>query len=81
MKEIHDGAGSLLVDDKVADALEQLAIALAAKRMSAQVTLHPADQNDPIEFTLGIDRKNGESHVLHAKPATGEASHFDLGDV
>ena len=81
MKEIHDESGRLLVDDRVADALEQLAVALSAKRMSAQVTLHPADQKEPIEFTLGLDRKNGEPHVLHAKPASGEASHFDIGDV
>jgi hypothetical protein len=81
MKGIHDGAGGLLVDDKVAEALERLAIALSEKRMSAKVTLHPADQADAIEFTLGIDRNSGEPHVLHAKPATGEASHFNIEDV
>jgi hypothetical protein len=81
MKELHHGGGAFHVEDRVAEALEHLAVALAENRMSATVTLRPSGEEDAIEFTLGMDRVNGRTHVLRARPASGEASHLGIEDL
>lgn len=80
MKELHHGGGAFFVDDKVADALERLAVTLAEHRMSAIVTLRPPDALEPVQFTLGMDRADGRQHVVRARPATGEQSHLGMDD-
>ena len=78
MDDLHHAGGAIPVDDKVAKALEQLAVALAEQRMSATVALHPPGEERPIELTLGIDRASEHSQAVRARPATGEASHLGI---
>jgi hypothetical protein len=80
MKELHHNNGAFFVDDKVADSLERLAVALAENRMSAVVTLRPQSDAEPVQFTLGMDRDNGHHHVVRARQATGEHSHLGIDD-
>lgn len=80
MKELHHADGVFSVDDKVADALERLAIALAENRMSAVVTLKPPSHSESVQFTLGMDRETDHHHVVRARQPTGEHSHLGIDD-
>ncbi|MEP6478820.1 MAG: hypothetical protein ABJB03_05480 [Rhodoglobus sp.] len=81
MKELHDDEGPVFVENRVTEALEHLAVALAESRMSATVTLHPSDQQGEISFTLGMDRPSDRPHAVRAKPETGEPSHLGPEDL
>lgn len=80
MKELHHSDGAFFVDDKVADALERLAVTLAENRMSAVVTLRPPSHSESVQFTLGMDLDNGHHHVVRARQPTGEHSHLGIDD-
>jgi hypothetical protein len=67
-------------DPDVQKALERLAVVLAEHRMSASVILHTGVEANDAEFILGVSRKSGDPHSLHARPATGEASHLGIED-
>lgn len=60
--------------------LEKLAESLAALGMSAKVTIRTSDDAAAIKVDIGHDRAMSTDHILHAKPVSGEGSHFDLGD-
>jgi hypothetical protein len=67
-------------DPDVQKALEHLAVVLSENRMSASVVLHAGAEPNNAEFTLGVSRKTNDPHSLHARPATGEASHLGIDD-
>ncbi len=81
MKEIQHVGGTVVLDDKVADALAQFASALAESEMSAIVSLRPTGRPAAIEVQIGRDDRNGGHHVLHAKAASAEGSHLDIDEM
>ncbi len=80
MKEISHAGGTVVLEDDVADALEQFATTLASSGMSAIVTLNPTGRPAAIEVQIGLNTANGKDHVLHAKTATTEGSHLGLDE-
>ena len=81
MKEIQHAGGVVALDDKVADALEQFAQALAESGMSAIVSLRPNGRPAAIEVQIGRDDANGSDQVVHAKVASSEGSHLGIDDL
>lgn len=81
MTEVHHGDGTFFVDHNVADALERLGAALTEARMSAVVRLVPLTESESIEVTIGLNPSNGHSHVIRARPFSGEPSHLGLDDL
>ena len=71
----HAG-GTVILDDNVADALEQLAEALSNAGMAAKVKIQPDIQTRAIDIEVGHNPVSGRDHVLHAKPAKHEGSHL-----
>jgi hypothetical protein len=69
------------LEEDVSEALRKLAVALSESKMSAQVVIHKANGGAPIEFSLGIDRRDSSSSRSRVRPASGEASHLDLGEI
>lgn len=76
MKEIRHAGGTVVLDDDVADALEQLAEALSGAGMAAKVNIQPGGTLKVIDIEMGRNPANGHDHVLHAKPAKSEGSHL-----
>lgn len=81
MTELHHGDGTFFVDSMVADALERLGAALTEARMSAIVRLVPPAETDSIEMTIGLNVTSGRSHVIRARPFSGEPSHLGLDEI
>lgn len=81
MKELQHVGGTIVLDDGVAVALENLASSLARVQMSATIQLRTAHDASGIQFEIGRDHVSGRKHVLHAKPAHGEGSHLGLEDI
>lgn len=81
MKELQHLGGTVVLDDAVASALEQLAASLANVQMSASVQLRTAHEATGILFEIGRDHVSGRRHVLHAKAARGEGSHLGIEDI
>ena len=69
------------LEEEVSEALRKLAVALTESMMSAQVVIHNANGGAPIEFSLGIDRRDSSSSRSRVRPASGEASHLGLGEI
>lgn len=80
MDELQNDDSAFVLNDQVAAALEQLAIALAEHRMSAVVTLQQPSQQT-FEVTLGMNVGSGLTDHLRAKPASGEASHLGIEEL
>ena len=76
MKEMRHAGGTIVLDDDVADALEQLAEALSNAGMAAKVKIQPDVQAKAIDIEVGHNPESGHDHVLHAKPAKREGSHL-----
>ncbi len=74
MKEMRHAGGTVVLDDDVADALEQLAEALSHAGMAAKVNIQPDSTTKAIDIEMGRDRASGHDHVLHAKPAKNQGS-------
>lgn len=70
-----------MLDDKVADALEVFANALAESEMSAVVSLRPSGRPAAIEVQIGRNEANGTNHVLHAKTTSSEGSHLGIDEL
>lgn len=81
MKELQFLGGTVVLEDRVADALEHLASTLSETGMSATIDIHPRKSSAAIQIEIGRDHANGSKHVLHAKPATGEGSHLGLEEL
>ncbi len=81
MKELQYPGGQVVVEDAVADAIGELASALGETGMSAFIEIRSAGQASAIRIEIGRDHRNGRNHVLHARPARGEGSHFGLDDL
>ena len=81
MKELQFMGGTVILEDRVADAIEDLAVGLAESGMSATIEIHPKGSAAAIQIDIGRDHVSGHRHVLHAKPATGEGSHLGLEDL
>lgn len=81
MKELQFMGGTIVLEDRVADAIEDLASMLAESGMSATIEIHPRGSAAAIQIDIGQDHTNGRRHVLHAKPAAGEGSHLGLEDL
>ena len=81
MKELQHVGGTVVLDDKVADALAQFASALAESEMSAIVSLRPNGRPAAIEVQIGRNEANGTNHILHAKTASSEGSHLDIDEI
>lgn len=79
MKEVHHDEGAFSVGNDVAEALEQLTVALAAERMSALITMKRAT-GETVEFSVGMDRVSGRHHGIKARESSGEGSHFGWED-
>lgn len=71
----HAG-GTVVLDDDVADALEQLAEALSNAGMAAKVKIQPDSKTKAIDIEVGMNPESGNHHVLHAKQAKSEGSHL-----
>lgn len=71
----HAG-GTVVLDDEVAEALEQLAEALSNAGMAAKVKIQPDRKAKAIDIEVGLNPVSGNDHVLHAKPAKSEGSHL-----
>lgn len=80
MKELRHLGGTVVLEDAIVNSLEKLADSLAAAGMSAKVTIRTSDDGAAIKVDIGHDSSSGLDHVLHAKPVSGEGSHFDIGD-
>lgn len=76
MKEMRHAGGTVVLDDGVADALEQLAEALSTAGMAAKVNIQPEGRKAAIDIEVGRNPSSGHDHVLHAKPAKREGSHL-----
>lgn len=76
MKEMRHTGGTVVLDDDVADALEQLAQALSKVGMAANVNLQPDSATRMINIEVGRNPVSGHDHVLHAKPAKTHGSHL-----
>ena len=81
MKELQYVGGTVVLDDRVADAVEALASALGSTGMSATIQIRPDDRGAAIKIDIGHNRASGRNHVLHAKSATGEGSHLGLEEI
>ena len=73
--------GTVVLEDKVADAIEDLASTLSESGMSATIEIHPRESSAAIQIEIGRDHASGHRHVLHAKPASGEGSHLGLEEL
>lgn len=71
----HAG-GTVVLDDDVADALEQLAEALSNAGMAAKVNIQPDRATKAIDIQVGLNPRSGQDHVLHAKQSKSEGSHL-----
>lgn len=80
MKELQHDDGAFSVGNDVAEALEQLTIALAAARMSAHITMK-SESGETVEFSVGMDRLTGRKHAIKARESTGEGSHIGWEDA
>ncbi len=76
MKEVRHAGGTVVLDDGVAEALEQLAEALSTAGMAAKVNIQPDGRSTTINIEVGHNAESGHDHVLHAKPAKSEGSHL-----
>lgn len=76
MKELRHAGGTVVLEDGVADALEQLAEALSHAGMAAKVKIRPDSKTKTIDIEVGLNPENGRDHVLHAKSARSEGSHL-----
>lgn len=76
MKELRHAGGTVVLDDRVADALEQLAEALSDAGMAAKVNIQPDNKTKAIDIQVGLNPKSGHDHVLHAKQSKREGSHL-----
>jgi len=81
MKELQYGGEAFYVDDRVAEALDRLALTLADSGIAADVVLKLDGGGSSVQFELGRDHTNGRTQILHAKSATGEGSHLGLEDI
>lgn len=81
MKELQYPGGQIVVEDPVADAIEDLAAALGETGMSAFLEIRAAEQGPMIRMEIGHNHRNGHNHVLHARPSTGQGSHLGLDDL
>ena len=76
MKEMRHAGGTVVLDDAVADALEQLAQALSNAGMAAKVKIQPENKIKTIDIEMGLNPESGSDHVLHARQARSEGSHL-----
>lgn len=76
MKEMRHAGGTVVLDDDVADALEQLAEALSNAGMAAKVKIQPDGKTTAIDIKVGHDPESGHDHVLHARSASHPGSHL-----
>lgn len=81
MKELRHAAGTILLEDHIAETLTRLSAELSENSMSAIIRLMPQGETTAIEFSLGEAPVPPKEHTLRAKPATGEGSHFPLEEI
>lgn len=81
MKEMRHAGGTVVLDDEVADALEQLAGALSKAGMAAKVKIQPDGGATSIDIEVGRNRSSGHDHVLHAKSAKNSGSHLGIDEL